>query len=106
MDESAYLTESESLARLTSSEFIIELMNRPRHGYFICDQGKRPPPKIGDNHFPDTITRIWREDNEWIWEFHFVVPGPGPKRRYPSLDALVDDVLSEFQKCREAAIQS
>ena len=97
------MTELDSLARLKSSELTIELLNPPYHGYFVCDQGKRPLLKLGDNRYPDTITRIWQEGNEWIWEFHFVVPGPGPKRRYPSLDALVDDVSSEFQKCRDAA---
>lgn len=98
------MTESESLARLTSSRFIIELMNAPHHGYLVCDQGIRP--KLWDIRFPGGITRIWHEDGEWIWEFHFVVPGPGPKRRYPSLNALVDDLLSEFQACRDAATQS
>ena len=63
------MTELESLARLTSNEVIIEPMNPPRHGYFVCDQGVRPTPKIDDNHSPCVITRIWHENEVWIWEF-------------------------------------
>jgi hypothetical protein len=94
------MTEEESIARLLSHQLVTELMNPPLHGYFVCDQVKRPMSILGKPQFPCVITRVWQEGYEWVWEFHMVVPGPGPKRRYPSVEALVDDIIREIQICR------
>lgn len=96
------MTEEEAVSRLLSFQLVTELMNPPLHGYFVCDQFKRPMSTLGKPQFPGVTTRVWQEEVEWVWEFHFVVPGPGPKRRYPSLEALVDDIIREIQICRDA----
>jgi hypothetical protein len=94
------MTEAEAIARLAASRLLAEVVVNPYGGYVIFDQLDRPLEMLGRPEFPDVMTYIWQEAEEWIWEFHHVVPGPGPKRRYRSLRALVDDVLREYQACR------
>ena len=96
------MNTTEAIELLASFQLLAELMDPQRESYAVFDQVPRPNQMLGRQEFPDVGTRIWREAEEWIWEYHWVVPGPGPRRRYTSISALVDDMLREYRACRTA----
>jgi hypothetical protein len=95
------MTESEAVKRFESFGLEVEefLPSFRLNGWILIDP-LRPLANFGKPGCT-TFTYVWREGHEWVWEWKNVVPGPGPRRRFPSLSEMVGFVVAEYQSLRK-----
>ena len=99
------MTEAQAIERFKSLGFLVETLVpsfRP-HGFAIIDPIRQPDGSIEGPGIPiKQMTYIWAEEDCWVWESKLVVPGPGPRHRFRSINELVEAVQCLYMACRKA----
>jgi hypothetical protein len=95
------MTETEAGKRFESFGLEVKELLPPfrPNGWILIDP-LRPDANLGKPGCT-IFTYVWPEGHEWVWEWKNVVPGPGPRRRFPSLSELVGSVVAEYESLRK-----
>jgi hypothetical protein len=93
---------AEAVSRLEAAGYSVRASFQAPNGYDvivpICEvKGYDDEPTVVCH-----TTTFWPEASGWIWEPDFVVPGPGPRRRYADLGSLIPALIADCERRRES----